>query len=143
MIIEKIDNACCMLQSEFLHPNHTSETRISSVPFGSGVRSGTSHQGQANFAIGTLGMDWLIREAVTLAGPLYAFLQLIMVVRYRGRWLALALLPLFLVLPLAAHAGLTFTEGHPVWPMLLLLAAPIACVYLLCLALIKASVSRP
>lgn len=36
-------------------------------------------------------MEWLIGELVTLAGPAYFFLQVLMGVRYRGRWPILAL----------------------------------------------------
>ncbi len=87
-------------------------------------------------------MDWLIGELLILAGPVYFFLQLLMAMRYRGRWLVLSLAPLLIMLPLAVHAGTAFAAGSNLWPMLLILAAPVACVYLLGLAVVKASIAE-
>ena len=87
-------------------------------------------------------MDWLIGELLILAGPVYFFLQLLMAVRYRGRWLVLSLVPLVIMVPLAIHAGMAFAAGSSLWPMLLILAAPVACVYLLGLAVVKASIAE-
>ena len=87
-------------------------------------------------------MDWLIGELLILAGPVYFFLQLLMAVRYRGRWLVLSLVPLLLMMPLGVHAGMAFTAGSNLWPMLLILAAPVACIYLLGLAVVKASIAE-
>lgn len=84
-------------------------------------------------------MDWLIAELVTLAGPAYFFLQLLMVARYRGRWRLLALAPLILMLPLAIHAGLAYAAGSSAWPAFLILASPIAFGYLLVIGVAKAS----
>jgi hypothetical protein len=86
-------------------------------------------------------MDWLIGELLILAGPAYFFLQLLTAVRYRGRWLALSLVPLLLMVPLGVHAGMAFVAGSNLWPMLLILAAPVACIYLLGLAVVKASIA--
>jgi len=86
-------------------------------------------------------MDWLIGELLILAGPVYFFLQLLMAVRYRGRWLVISLVPLLLMVPLAVHAGMAFAAGSNVWSVLLILAAPVACVYLLGLAVMKGSVT--
>lgn len=86
-------------------------------------------------------MDWLIGELVMLAAPAYFFLQILMAVRYRGRWLVLSLVPLLVMVPLAIHAALAFAAGSDVWPLLLIFAAPVAFTYLLGLALVKASVA--
>ena len=86
-------------------------------------------------------MQWLIGELVMLAALAYFFLQLIMAVRYRGRWLLLALLPLVLMLPLAVHAGLAFAAGSSQWAAPLVLAAPLAFTYLMGLAVAKAVVA--
>ena len=87
-------------------------------------------------------MDWLVGELLILAGPVYFFLQLLMAVRYRGRWLVLSLVPLLIMVPLAIHAGMAFAAGSNLWPVLLILAAPVACVYLLGLAVVKASIAE-
>jgi hypothetical protein len=86
-------------------------------------------------------MEWLIGELLTLAGPAYLFLQLLMVWRYRGRWRALSLVPLIVMVPLAIHAGFAFAAGSSLWPLLLILASPVTFLYLVGLAVVKASVS--
>src|SRR5215510_12816874 len=70
--------------------------------------------------------DWLIGELVALAGPAYFFLQILMAVRYRGSWRLAALAPLLVMVPLALHAGLAYAGGAPGWPLLLVLATPVA-----------------
>jgi hypothetical protein len=85
-------------------------------------------------------VEWLIWEIVTLAGPTYFFLQLLMAARYRGRWRLLSLVPLLFMVPLAVHAGLAYAAGSTVWPLLLILAAPAGCLYLLALGVVKAAV---
>jgi hypothetical protein len=82
-------------------------------------------------------MDGLATELVALAGPAYFFLQLIMAIRYRGRWRLAALAPLLLMMPLAIEAGLAYAAGVPGWPTLLVVIAPVACLYLLTLAFVK------
>src|SRR5262249_2910920 len=44
-------------------------------------------------------MAWMTTELVALAGPAYFFLQLLMVLRYRGRWRMAALAPLLVMVP--------------------------------------------
>jgi hypothetical protein len=82
-------------------------------------------------------MGWLWTELIALAGPTYLFLQLIMAVRYRGRWRLAALGPLLLMLPLAIEAALAYKAGVPGWPTLLVLTSPVAALYLLVLAILK------
>ena len=85
-------------------------------------------------------MEWLIGELVALAGPAYFFLQILMAVRYRGRWRIAALVPLFVMVPLAIHAGIAYAAGSPAWPLLLVLASPFAFVYLVLVGVVKSSV---
>ena len=86
-------------------------------------------------------MHWLISEVVTLGALAYVFLQILMMLRYRGRWLALSLVPLALMLPLAIHAGLAFAAGSGLWAVPVILAAPFGFLYLLGLAIAKAIVA--
>jgi hypothetical protein len=88
-----------------------------------------------------LRVERVIAEAVLLAGPAYFFLQLLMLMRYRHRWLLLSLVPLIFMLPLATLAGLAFAVGSPAWPLQLMLASPVAFIYLVGLAVVKASLS--
>jgi hypothetical protein len=85
-------------------------------------------------------MDWLIGELVALAGPAYFFLQLLMVMRYRGRWRVAALVPLIVMVPLAVHAGFAYAAGAPAWPVLLVLAAPLAFACLILVGVAKVGV---
>ncbi len=85
-------------------------------------------------------MEWLIAELIALAGPAYFFLQVLMAARYRGRWRRLALLPLAVMAPLAVEAGLAYAAGASAWPVLLILAAPVAFCYLLVIAAVRSSV---
>jgi hypothetical protein len=85
-------------------------------------------------------MEWLIGELVALAGAAYVFLQILTVARYRGRWRVAALVPLLVMVPLAVHAGLAYAVGAPGWPMLLVLTAPIAFVYLVLVGVVKSSI---
>jgi putative Ca2+/H+ antiporter (TMEM165/GDT1 family) len=89
--------------------------------------------------MGWLTGDWLIGELVALAGPAYVFLQILMAMRYRGRWLLAALAPLLVMVPLAVHAGFAYAAGAPGWPVLLVLAAPLAFGSLLLVGIAKAS----
>jgi hypothetical protein len=86
-------------------------------------------------------MDWIIGELIILAGPLYLFLQLLMGAKYRGRWLVLALVPLLVMVPVGAQSALAFAAGSNVWLMPLVLSAPLACLYLLALAVAKAIIT--
>jgi hypothetical protein len=83
--------------------------------------------------------SWLIGELVALAGPAYFFLQIMMAMRYRGRWRLAALVPLLVMVPLVAQAGLAYAAGEPGWPLLLVLAAPVAFTWLLLVAIVKSS----
>ena len=85
-------------------------------------------------------MEWLIGELVALAGPAYFFLQVLMAARYRGRWRIAALVPLIFMVPLAVHAGFAYAAGAPAWPLLLVLAAPLAFAYLLLVGVAKIGV---
>jgi hypothetical protein len=83
--------------------------------------------------------DRLIGELVALAGPAYVFLQILMAMRYRGRWRLAALAPLLVMMPLAVHAGLAYAAGAPGWPVLLVLAAPVAFASLLLVGIARSS----
>jgi hypothetical protein len=82
-------------------------------------------------------MQRLIVELVALAGPAYFFLQLLTVIRYRGRWRLAALAPLIVMLPLAVDAGRAYAAGVLGWAGPLVLAAPVAFLYLVLVAVAK------
>jgi len=75
-------------------------------------------------------MDGIIGLLVMLALPGYFVLQLRMAWRYRGGWLIAALVPLAVIVPLIVYSGVALSDGSNLWPLLLILAAPFAFVYL-------------
>src|SRR5687767_579875 len=75
-------------------------------------------------------MGWVGTELVALAAPAYFFLQVIMSIRYRGRWRVAALGPLVIMLPMAVEAGLAYAAGVPRWATGLVVTAPVAACYL-------------
>jgi hypothetical protein len=85
-------------------------------------------------------MDWLIGELVALAGPAYFFLQILMAVRYRGRWRAAALVPLIVMVPLAIQAAFAYGFGVSTWPLFLVLSAPFAFAFLILVGIVKSVV---
>ena len=86
-------------------------------------------------------MGQFVIEALFFSAFLYFFLQLIMIARYRGRWRVLALVPLLFMLPLGLHAGVLYVGGDALWPLGVVAPSAIACVYLLGLAVVKATVT--
>jgi hypothetical protein len=84
-------------------------------------------------------MDWLLDKllTLTLAGPAYLVLQLIMVLRYRGGWWLAAIAPMPLMVLLVIDAGLAYVAGARDWSLLLAVATPAAFLYLLLLAVVK------
>ena len=75
-------------------------------------------------------MQDIIGLLLMLSLPGYLFLQLRMAWRYRGGWLIAALAPLAAMVPLLIYSGVAFSDGANLWPLLLILAAPFAFVYL-------------
>jgi hypothetical protein len=81
------------------------------------------------------GSAWdAIASALTLftfaALPLYIVLQPLAFSRLAGNWRRAALAPLLLTGPAAAYAAFAFAAGSNLWPIVLILVAPFAVVYL-------------
>lgn len=75
-----------------------------------------------------------VASALTLfafvALPLYLVLQPLAFSRLAGKWRKAALAPLLLTGPAAAYAAFALTAGSNLWPIVLILVAPLAVVYL-------------
>jgi len=75
-----------------------------------------------------------IASALTLftfaALPLYLVLQPLAFSRLAGNWRRAALAPLLLTGPAAAFAGFAYLYGSNLWPLVVILVAPFAVVYL-------------
>lgn len=83
-------------------------------------------------------MGGIFEEVWGLAIFAYFFLQLFMGLRYRGRWLIAAMVPLVVMVPIVIHAALAFLAGSNLWPILIVLVAPLAFLYLLAVAAARA-----
>lgn len=90
-----------------------------------GARAGGSDDGNEGLLWGWLLMlmGWSI--------PGYIALQFYTVKRYEGRWRTLALLPLWIMIPLVAYTLFALLAGSNLWPLMMLFLAPLALVYLL------------
>ncbi len=75
-----------------------------------------------------------VASALTLfafaALPLYLVLQPLAFSRLAGNWRKAALVPLLLTGPAAAYAAFGLAAGSNLWPIVLILVAPLAVVYL-------------
>ena len=78
-------------------------------------------------------MEEVLGLAVMLSLPGYVALQWYAVRAWAGGWRIAALAPLLIMAPLVLHAMLAFMAQSNLWPLLVILAAPLACLYLIAL----------
>jgi hypothetical protein len=83
-------------------------------------------------------MGGIVKELWFLAVPAYFFLQFLTARRYRGGWRIAALAPLIVMVPVVLHAFLGFLGGSNLWPILAILVSPLAFIYLVGLAVVRA-----
>lgn len=69
--------------------------------------------------------------------PGYIVLQIHMFRKYEDHWRKLALLPLWIMIPLFAYTLFALLAGSNLWPLMMLFLAPLACVYLLAVLSIR------
>lgn len=69
--------------------------------------------------------------------PGYIALQIYMLLKYEGRWLKLARLPLWGMIPLFAYTLFALLAGSNLWPLMLLFLGPFGFIYLLIIAWLK------
>lgn len=79
-------------------------------------------------------MDDLLGLAVMLSLPGYAVLQWYAARNWAGGWRIAALAPLAVMGPLIIHAVIAFVAQSSLWPLLVILVSPLACLYLIGLA---------
>jgi hypothetical protein len=81
----------------------------------------------------TDGSGWwgLLIMLMAWSVPSYIALQIYMLLKYEGRWRKLALLPLWLMIPLFAYTLFALLAGSNLWPLIMLFLTPLAFVYLL------------
>jgi hypothetical protein len=69
--------------------------------------------------------------------PAYWVLQVRMARSSTGGWRIAALLPLIAMVPLVGFTAFAFATGANLWPLLLILASPVAVGYLVVLAVLR------
>jgi hypothetical protein len=76
-------------------------------------------------------VQMLLGLAVMMMVPGYFVLQGIMLSRYRGGWRKAAALPLLVMAPAVVFSLIAFSRQSNLWPMVMILAAPVCCLILL------------
>lgn len=79
-------------------------------------------------------MDMLIGILMMLGVPGYFVLQVLLPWRYQRGWRIAALLPLVVMLPAMAHATYALRMESNLWPILVVLSAPVLFLYLCAVA---------
>lgn len=82
-------------------------------------------------------MDSILGLLVMAAVPGYFVLQFYTARTWDGSWRWAALAPLLVMVPLIAFTVFAFAAGSNLWPLMLILTAPVACIYLAALAGIR------
>lgn len=78
-------------------------------------------------------MDDLLGTAVMLSLPGYVMLQWYAARNWTGGWRVAAFVPLVVMSLLVVHAAIAFAAQSNLWPLLVILTAPLACLYLVVL----------
>ncbi|MGH6895472.1 MAG: hypothetical protein ACREJ5_02840 [Geminicoccaceae bacterium] len=73
---------------------------------------------------------------IFLCIPAYLVLQIVLVFLTSGGWRKASLAPAVIMIPILAYTVLAFAAQSNLWPLLLLFAAPVACLYLVLLTVI-------
>ena len=75
-------------------------------------------------------------DLIFLCVPGYFLLQAALTLRTSGRWRKASLVPAVIMAPIVAITGLAFAAQSNLWPLLLILTAPLAFLYLVALGVI-------
>lgn len=75
-------------------------------------------------------MTMLLGLLVMASVPAYWVLQFRLPRAYAGGWRLATYVPLIAMVPLAAFAAFAFHAGSNLWPLLMILAAPVGLAYL-------------
>jgi len=84
----------------------------------------------------------LIINAGFIAAAAYIPLQVYTLVKWEGRWRRLALLPLFVMIPVIAWTVVGFALEKNLAPLLLIFVSPFASLYLVSLVFLHGMLSR-
>jgi hypothetical protein len=81
-------------------------------------------------------MASVIVDLVLMSLPAYVLVQVLLIVMWRGRWRRRAMLPLVVMAGTLAVSILALLAGSNLWPIWMILLAPLALLYLVVLALL-------
>ena len=76
----------------------------------------------------------VVVDLVLVSLPAYVLVQVLLIVLWRGRWRRRAMLPLVVMLGTLAVSILALLAGSNLWPVWMILLAPLALLYLIVLA---------
>jgi hypothetical protein len=83
-------------------------------------------------------MEDLFGLAMMLSLPGYVVLQWYAARHWEGGWRIAALVPLAIMAVLVVHAAVAFMAQSNLWPLMVILTAPLFCIYLIGLACARA-----
>jgi hypothetical protein len=75
-------------------------------------------------------------DLILLGVPGYFLLQAALTLWTSGRWRKATLVPAVIMVPILAYTLLAFAAQSNLWPLLLILSSPVACLYLMVLSVI-------
>ena len=75
-------------------------------------------------------------DLIFLSVPGYVLLQAALTSRTSGGWRKASLVPAVIIVPILAYTVLAFAAQSNLWPLLMLLTAPLACLYLVVLTVV-------
>ena len=91
-------------------------------------------------SIAKIGDDWqgsLLGFFAVISVPGYFVLQILFGLRWSGWWRIAALAPLAIMVPAIGHAVFALSAGSNIWPIVMILTAPIGFLYLVIAAIAR------
>jgi hypothetical protein len=82
-------------------------------------------------------------DLIWLTIPAYVVVQIVALMRSSGGSRVAAVLPLFVMVPVFAHAAVGLVQASNLWPLLMLFASPVALLYVSVVALLARRSGTP
>ena len=103
-------------------------------------RLSNAQQKETHESLAKIGDDWqgdLLGLFAMISLPGYFVLQILFGLRWSGWWRIAALVPLAIMLPAIGHAMFALAAGSNIWPIVMILTAPIGFLYLVIAAIAR------
>ncbi len=75
--------------------------------------------------------------------PIYWILQIVLMIRWQGKWRKRSSLPLIISIPLLLYTLFAFYVGSNLWPLMMIFISPVLLIVLLIIMAIKMSTRKP